>query len=116
MAAVNGSLIFVGLRSGKTYSVDVYLSDTANALANFDAGAGASSTSPTETWFEEPVALVDAAFASGLAAVTKLRVIANGNPTRDVIRVAAHLESLNNRPRLAIKFRAGTRISLLQLA
>jgi len=42
-----GTLIFKGLQTGKTYSVDIYVSDVANALVHLDGGAGAGSSSPT---------------------------------------------------------------------
>ena len=113
--AIYGSATFVGTETGTTYTKDMYISDVANANVNFDSGAGASSSSPTEIWFDEPVLLKDIAVDSGAATAVGLRLIANGNPTGQVFRFDNHLFTNNNRPKLAVGFRAGSRIGFLQL-
>ncbi|MGF3555102.1 MAG: hypothetical protein ACQXXF_07560 [Thermoplasmatota archaeon] len=115
MAAAYGTWIFRGQNTGRTYSVDIYVSDTAGQLVRFDAGAGASANSETFLTFSEPVSLVDYAQVSGTSSTTKLRIIANGVPTTHILRYDVHLTTLNNRPALNIGFNAGTRISALQM-
>jgi len=110
------TFIFRGLNSGKTYSVDAYVSDVDGALLNWDGGAGASSSSPTFWIPPEDVVLEDYAQVTGTADTTKIRLTANGKPTSHVLRYAIHLTTLNNRPKLSIGFRAGTQIGAIQLA
>lgn len=106
---------FRGGVSGKSYSKDIYLSDVAAALARFDGGSGASSTSPTDWRPPEPVVLVDYSEVTGKADTTKIQLTRNGVPTGDILRASIHLTSLANRPRLAIPFNTGDQISAVQL-
>lgn len=110
----SGTMMFVGLRTAKTYSKDVYLSDVMGALINFDAGNGAGSTSPTSWTPPEPVALVDYAQVTGTADTTKLQPISGGRPTEDMLRYTIHLTTLNNRPRLRLVFPAMYPVQFLQ--
>jgi len=107
---------FLGLMSGKTYSKDVYVSDVAESRINFDSGSGASATSENFWRPPEPVLLTDYSQVTGTADTTKLQVTKNGIPTGDFLRYTVHLTSLNNRPRLAIGFPAGSEISAIQKA
>lgn len=111
-----GVASFIGLRSRKTYSKDMYLSDVAAASLRFDEGSGASSTSETFWTAPEPVVLRDVAIHTGTADTTMFQLTVNGNPTGDVVRYAAHLDSLNQRPALNIPIGAGARISGIQRA
>ena len=111
-----GTFVFVGARTGKTYIKDAYFSDVANALANFDAGAGASTSSPTDWVPDEPVVLVDFAVVTGLTDTTKQQILRNGIATGDMLRSAMHLTTLNNRPSLRIGFLPGVRMQVMQKA
>ena len=97
-------------------NVDMYLSDVANAQANFDSGGSASSTS--ETFFKSPISgrIVDFAINTGMTDTTAGRITINGSSTKSIVRFANHLNSLNNRPLLNIPIRAGENIGLIQLA
>ena len=110
-----GSMVFVGA-SGKTYSVDKYVSDVNAGLTNWDGGAGAGASSPTYWVAPENVTLVDYAQVTGTADTEKIRLVANGKPTMHVLRYGVHLTTLNSRPKLAINFRAGTQISCIQIS
>jgi len=110
-----GTLVFRGV-SGKTYSLDCYFDDVANSLANFDGGAGAGSSSPDFWTPPEDVVLVDFSVVTGLTDTTKARLTVNGRPLQHVLRWTIYLTSLNNRPPLNVGFRAGSRISAIQLA
>ena len=107
---------FVGLQTGKTYSVDAYVSDVNNGYLRFDGGAGAGTASP-ENWIApEPVALRDFSMHTGTADTEKIRMVSNGRPTSHVLRYATHLDSLATRPSLNIQFAAGTQISAFQIS
>lgn len=111
-----GTIFARGVRSGKGYAVDLYISDVVSGLGNWDSGAGASSTSDTFFTFGEPVVIYDFSIATGLTDTTAARFVGNGRPSSEVIRWANQLNTLNNRPRLNIPVRAGTRLGMLQLA
>lgn len=111
-----GSMTFVGLRSGRTYTKDVYLSDVANALVRWDAGQGAGAATPTEWICPEPVALVDYAQVTGTQDTTKLQLTVNGIPTGDILRYVPHLTTNSKRPSLLLKIATYARIGALQLA
>jgi hypothetical protein len=115
MAATNGTFIFTGLRTRKSYIVDVYLDDVADALMNWDGGAGATATSPEEWRPPEPVVLTDVAIVTG-AAQTKLQLTRNNQPTGDMLRQTMHLNTLAFRPRLAIGFGQGSIVRAIQKA
>lgn len=110
-----GVMTFLGA-NGVTYSKDVYISDVAAAAVRFDEGSGASATS--ETSWTAPVAMVlkDVAIHTGTADTTMFQLTRDAIPTGDVVRYAAHLDSLNNRPLLNVPFKAGSRVSGIQRA
>lgn len=110
-----GAMIFVGA-SGKTYSIDIYVSDVNAGLINWDGGSGAGSTSPTFWICPEDVVLSDYAQVTGTADTEKIRMLSNGRPTAHVLRYGVHLTSLNNRPTLNIGFKAGTQIGASQIS
>lgn len=111
-----GTMLFRGRSSGQLYSVDIYISDVAGAQVRFDNGAGAGASAETFTTFNEPVILTDYAQVTGTADTEKIRITANNSPTPHILRYGIHLSTLNNRPVLNIPFRAGTRISGIQIS
>ena len=108
--------LFQGLSTGKTYSIDGYVSDVNAAYVNFDGGAGASTTSPTNWIAPEPVALIDFSMTTGTADTEKIRIISNGRPTSHVLRYVTHVSTAANRPRLNISFGQGTQIGAFQIS
>ena len=111
-----GSFFFVGLQTGKTYAIDAYVSDVAGAKVTFDEGAGAGASTADFITFDEDVSLRDYSQVTGTADTEKIRLVSGGKPTRHVLRYGLHLTTLNNRPKLNINFKAGTRISAFQIA
>ena len=111
-----GSMYFVGLNTGKTYATDIYVSDVAGGKVTFDEGAGAGASTADFITFNEPVQLTDFSVVTGTADTEKVRLVSGGSPTRHVLRYALFLTTLNNRPRLNVKFAANTRISAFQIA
>lgn len=113
----SGTMTFVGLISRRTYVKDVYISDVANALINFDGGTGgAGATTPTHWRPREPVILRDFAIVTGTADTTKIEMVRDSARTGDVLRYVPHLTTNALRPPLSIGFRAGQDIQAVQLA
>jgi len=110
-----GSMIFRGA-SGKTYSIDLYVSDVNGASVNWDGGAGAGAGTPAFWIAPENVTLVDYSQVTGTADTEKIRLTANGRPTMHVLRYALHLTTIATRPALNIGFSQGTQISALQIS
>jgi hypothetical protein len=115
MAATNGTMSFMGLATRQTYTKDIYLSDTAGGLINWDAGTGAAAATPTSWRVPEPMVLRDLAVVTG-AAQTKIQITRNGVPTGDMLRQTLHLNTLANRPVLNVAFNRGDEIAGIQLA
>jgi len=111
-----GTAIFRGA-SGRVYNVDIYLSDVANALGNWDAGNGASSTSLTYWKAPEKVVMIDLSLASGLADTTNVVMVSDGAQVPGArLRYANYLNSLAFRPAINLGFNAGSNISAIQVA
>lgn len=110
-----GSLVFIGA-SGKTYEVDMYVSDVAAGAIQFDQGAGASATSGTFWRTPENVTLVDYAQVTGTADTEKWRLTLNGRPTFNLLRYDTHVSTASTRPPLNIKIAKGVNIAGIQIA
>lgn len=113
MAASYGAAIFNG-RSGRKYYKDIYLSDSAGALVNWDGGSGAGSTSPNKWLIPEDMVLVDVVIQAATGQ-TKTQIIRNGIPTGDMIRNSINLSTITTRPVLTTPFKAGDEVSMIQL-
>lgn len=111
-----GECVFYGIRSHRTYLKEIYISDVAGALVNWDSGGGAGATSETFWSPPEAVSLVDVAIVTGLTAAFKLQLTRNGVPTGDMVREGPHTDSVATRPRLNIPFGQGDKIAAVQLA
>lgn len=107
--------VFIGLRTRKSYHKDIYLSDVNGALVTWDAGNGASSTSPSDWTPPEAVLLRDVSIVTGTADTTKIRLTRNGVATGDILRYSIHLTSLANRPQLQVGFNALEKITAIQM-
>jgi len=114
MAATTASLQAVGLQTGQSYNVDCAVPDAVATQWTFDDGAGATTTSPAWYSFPEDVMLIDISMAAAPTA-TRGRITSNGVPSGNVIRYVSHLYSLNNRPRIGVKVKAGNRVGIVQL-
>jgi hypothetical protein len=112
-APQSGTMIFMDGK-GMEHPVDVYVSDVLKASLRFDAGGGAGAGSESFYTFNFPVWLVDYSIPTGITDTTFYRVAANNKPSGNVVRHAIHLNTLNNRPKLSIGFKANARISGIQ--
>lgn len=115
-APKSGTMSFAGVRTRRTYTIDVYLSDVAAGNMNFDSGAGASATSDTFWIAPEDCILRDFSIPTGLTDTTKLAVVANGVATGNRLRYANFLNTLAFRPALLIPFRQGSKVGAVQEA
>jgi hypothetical protein len=111
-----GACMFRGVRTGQLYPTDCYVSDVAGAKIRWDGGSGAGAATDDFVTFNEPVILEDFSVITGCADTEKWRVTADAKPLPHVIRYSLHLNTLNNRPKLNIPFKANTRISGFQIA
>ena len=111
-----GTMVLIGLRTGRVYNVDSYFSDVVDALANFDGGAGASATSPTSFTCPEDVLLQDFSIVTGMTDTKKIQVLRNNQPTGDFLRFTGHLTTSPARDPVRLGFRAGTELRCIQKA
>jgi len=111
-----GTFTFLGLQSGRIYNVDIYFSDVADALINFDGGAGASTTSPTSFTCPESVLLKDVAIVTGGTDTKKLQILRNNQPTGDFLRHTLHLNTSSVRSPVNLGFLQGTEVRAIQKA
>lgn len=102
-------------RSGNI-SVDSYISDVANGLVTFDDGQGASATS--SAFYISPVdmVLVDVAITTGPTVMGRLMVTRNSIPTGNILGIIPHVDTSPFRPALGIPFKAGHKLTAIQLA
>lgn len=115
-AARSGTMSFAGVQTGRTYTIDIYISDVVAALMNFDSGSGAGATSDQFWIAPENLVLKDFSIAAGITDTTKINIVANNVGTGNRLRYANFLNTLAFRPVLNIPFRAGTKISASQEA
>lgn len=114
MAAVNGTAFFRG-QSGRTYGVDIYIADSAGARITWDANGAAGTGSATFWTPPENVTLYDISVATGLATAVGFKLVASSLAANTTLRVANHLNTLNNRPVLTIGFAAGRNIEAVTI-
>lgn len=116
MATSLGTVTFIG-RSGQAYIKDLFVTDTPGALDTWDAGAGASSSSPDHWRPQEDVTLVsyNQVAATGQ---TRTSVLINDVPTGNIIRNSQHIPSASiiGLPYIGIKIPAGVKLTLMAIA
>lgn len=114
MGAVNATLVIRGLRTGKTYSVDVYAPDAVATLFTFNSAGAAVATSNTTYRAVEDCIITDISVTAGPTA-TGFVFSVNGNVIPGgALRWANQLTSLPNRTQLAIPIKSGDFIGATQ--
>ena len=111
-----GTFVFQGQQSSRIYNVDAYFSDVADALANFDGGGGAGTTSPTSFTAPEDLLLLDVSIVTGMTDTTKMQVLRGNQPTGDFLRFTQHLTTSPARSPVRLGFARGTEIRAIQKA
>lgn len=116
MATSTGQIAFTGA-SGQRYIKDVYVPDTANALFTWDAGAGASATSPDYVQFPEAVR-IDKYYQVAATGQTRTALTKNGVLTGNMWRNSLHIPSATiiGVPDLGIWIEKDVRIGLMAIA
>lgn len=111
-----GTMVLVGLTTDRIYNTDIYISDVADALINWDGGAGASSSSPTSWTAPERCVLLDFAIVTGTADTTKIQILRNNQAAGDFLRYSMHLTTSAQRSSVRLGFNPGTEIRAIQKA
>lgn len=110
-----GSMMFKGVQTGRTYVVDVYISDVLASPINWDNGSGATSTSLVYWKAPENVILYDFSVKTGLADTATFYMTSDGSQVASSrIRHANFVNTIATRPALNIGFRAGSNIGAIQ--
>jgi hypothetical protein len=109
-AAQNGTLSFLGA-SGRTYNVDMYTSDAAAGTQSTFNPSGLAVAGSLNYWrAPEAVTLIDFAMHTGTTqtgmVLTQDGAVRNGG----VLKFVPFLDTIANRPKLAIAFPAGSLI------
>ena len=107
---------FIGATTGKSYFVDAYLSDVANANVRFDGGAGSGTGSPVYWKAPEKVILVDFAINTGMTDTTVIRITVNGRPLSQMLRYAQHVNTIATRPAISVGINSQAEFGAIQLA
>jgi len=115
VTATYGTLSFKGVQTGRTYAVDVYISDVVAAPVTFDNGSGASSGSLVYWKAPENVVLYDASIITGPTVMTNFVLTADGAQVANSrLRISTFLSTLATRPSLNIGFKQGTNVGAIQ--
>lgn len=96
--------------------VDMYLSDVAGALTNFDNGRGAGVGTPDYWTAPEMVTIVDFSIPTGMTDTTKIQPTINNKGIGAMVRYANQLNTLNYRTPLNLVVMAGQTLRFIQLA
>lgn len=116
MAAQNASMTLYGLKSNRTFVIDVYAPDAAGTILTFNPTGAAASTSPTTFRVPEDVVIKDISIAASPTA-TNVTLSINGSViTGGVVRWANQLNTLPFRVPLQIPVKAGDFIGGVQAA
>lgn len=113
MAASAGSMVLVG-KSGKTYTIDVYIPDAVATLLTFNPAGLAASTSPSDLRVPEDCVITDITTAAAPTAVGGTFKVNSGVLNGGTFRWADRINTLSNRFRLSVPLRAGDFLSCLQ--
>jgi len=114
MAASAGTAIFMGLKSKRIYSIDVYIPDAVATQLTFNTAGLASATSPNNYRVPEDSVLIDITTAAAPTAVGGALKINSGVVNGGTFRWADRLNTLSNRAKFAVPIKAGDFVSVLQ--
>jgi hypothetical protein len=101
-------------KSGRTYSIDLYIPDATATALTFNAAGLAASTSPTTYRVPEDVAIVDLSIAAAPTAVGAALNVNGAVANGCALRWANQLASLSNRAKVKIAVAGGDFIGFTQ--
>jgi len=113
MAASAGTMVLMG-KSGRIYSVDLYIPDAVATFLTFNPSGLAASTSPSDYRVPEDCVLTDVTTATAPTAVGGTLKVNSGVVNGGTYRWADRLNTLSNRAKFAVPIRAGDFISIVQ--
>lgn len=108
--ATVGTMIFIGSKTGRTYSALLYTADTAAYINKYSVSGTPDGNALQYCKFPEPVVLVDFSIPTGMTQ-TNLVMTDNGTIRNGtLLNVVVHVSTNSNRPKLAIPFDANVNI------
>lgn len=113
MAATAGTMVMMG-RSGRIYTVDLYIPDATGTFLGFNAAGLAASTSPTSYRIPEDCNVVDVSIGTAPTAVGAALSVNSAVVNGGAIRWANQLQTLATRLKLKIPLKAGDFIQFTQ--
>lgn len=113
MAASAGTMVLQG-KSGKVYSIDLYIPDAVATLVTFNPTGLAASTSPSSYRVPEDCAVIDITTAVAPTAVGGNMKVNSSPVDGGTYRYADRLNTLATRARFMVPVRAGDFVSILQ--
>lgn len=114
MADSAGTMVLKGIKSGRTYSIDLFLPDAVATEVKFNPTGKALTSSPADFRVSEDSLIVDLTTATAPTAVGGNFRINSGLVNGGAYRYADRLNTLSKRADLLIPVRAGDFISILQ--
>lgn len=115
MAASAGTITLVGNKTGKTYSIDVYLPDATGTLLTFNqAGLAVSTSQPTFRIVDEPATIIDFSIGTAPTAVGVTLQKDSAPVIGGALRWANQLQTLANRQKLSIPVPQGAFVGGIQ--
>lgn len=113
MAASAGTAVFLG-KSGRVYSIDLFIPDAVATLLTFNTAGKAVVTSPANYRVPEDCVLTDVTTATAPTAVGGALKVNSGVVNGGTFRWADRLNTLSNRAKFAIPIAKGDFVSILQ--
>ena len=108
-----GTMVLIG-KSGRIYSVDLYIPDAISTFLTFNPSGLAGASSPSDFRVPEDCILTDVTTAAAPTAVGGTLKINSGVVNGGTYRWADRLNSLSNRAKFAVPIRGGDFLSIIQ--
>lgn len=115
VTATNGTLSFRNAKDGSTQQINFYIADVIGTDVKLNLVGIAAATNQAFTNSKGDVILEDVSIKTGPTVMTALVVKRDDVPTGTVLAIADHLNTLAFRPKLAIPYRNGTKITFTEV-
>jgi hypothetical protein len=111
----NATASFQGLKTGRFYNIDIYISDVVSAKCTLNAYGAAVAGSDNFVVLPEDAVLIDLSVITGPTVMVGLVPTSNGAPlTQYNFRIANFLSTLTSRTKLGVGFKGGNNIGFIQ--